>query len=925
MDPQQWQQVDNLLHLVLDRPPEDRDAFLRQACAGDEALEREVRSLLTSQEQAGSFLQNLAIEVAAQALVDQQNKEGQKSSEILIGRVVSHYRITGKLGGGGMGVVYQAEDQKLGRSVALKLLPEATRQDPAALERFWREARTASSLNHPGICTIYELNDSGDQPFIVMELLQGQSLDKINKIHNKISDKITDKIRDNDKSNRHRQIPYPKLLDLGVQVADALDAAHRKGIVHRDIKPSNIFMSPSGQTKILDFGLAKLEAGHTLPGGAGESNPTHTGSESPPDNLLTSPGLAIGTIAYMSPEQARGEILDARSDVFSLGVVLYELATGKHPFAGATTAVTFDRILNYAPTAPITLNPELPVELEDTINKTLEKDRELRLQSAAELRADLKRLQRKISDVSIARPPVPGSGVPASAAKPRTVPRPEQRSRSLTIGIILLVLLAAAVFAAWRFWPRPAPFASLSVSQITNLGTLENIALSADGKYLAEVKNDAGQRTVWVRNMVTNTDAQILSAFPGDYVGVSFSPDTNYLYFTRATPENDIVRALYVMPLFGGAPRQLVNVVDSAPSFSPDGSRFAYLRWTPHHKDQYSEIHIADKDGGNDQLLYTSPNVTRAPAWSPQGNRIAWIELAGFAASVIKILDIDSKKEVTIAQPSGISFDPQPISGRRDLAWLPDGRHLLVLYDKAFSDRGQIGMIGVPRGDFRTLTNDVNAYSQLAISSDGKTLATVLSNVDSSLAYYKGAGGEMISSTPLRITPTSLAWASEDQLLLITRDTGISKLEPATGSLQPIDTGDLDLGRYITTCPNGQVVFTAGPKNGGEWRLFRMNGDGSGVTQLTTTGIARAPFCTPDSQKVYFTIRDPHGMSLLTLWSVPLVGRNAAEGTRSARLGQCHPLSRRQACGSVLAPGPCLVRGDQGPPHPADRSPASAG
>jgi Tol biopolymer transport system component len=181
-------------------------------------------------------------------------------------------------------------------------------------------------------------------------------------------------------------------------------------------------------------------------------------------------------------------------------------------------------------------------------------------------------------------------------------------------------------------------------------------------------------------------------------------------------------------------------------------------------------------------------------------------------------------------------------------------------------------MVGVPRGDFRTLTNDVNAYSQLAISSDGKTLATVLSNVDSSLAYYKGAGGEMISSTPLRITPTSLAWASEDQLLLITRDTGISKLEPGTGSLQPIDTGDLDLGRYITTCPNGQVVFTAGPKNGGEWRLFRMNGDGSGVTQLTTTGIARAPFCTPDSQKVYFTIRDPHGMSLLTLWSVPLSG-----------------------------------------------------
>ena len=245
MDPHQWKQVDNLLHLALDRPPQDRDAFLRQACRGDATLEREVRSLLAAQEQAGSFLENPAIHVAAQGLADQQNakqqnREGPRESELLIGRVISHYRITGKLGAGGMGVVYQAEDQKLGRSVALKLLPEATRQDPAALERFWREARTASSLNHPGICTIYELNDSGDQPFLVMELLQGQSLDKI---------------------NQHRPIPYPKLLDLGVQVADALDAAHRKGIVHRDIKPSNIFVSPSGQTKILDFGLATLEAG----------------------------------------------------------------------------------------------------------------------------------------------------------------------------------------------------------------------------------------------------------------------------------------------------------------------------------------------------------------------------------------------------------------------------------------------------------------------------------------------------------------------------------------------------------------------------------------------------------------------------------------------------------------------------------------
>jgi len=820
--------------------------------------------------------------------------------QLTAGTLRGHYKIVRRLGQGGMGVVYEAEDQKLRRSVAIKLLPEATRQDPAALERFWREARTASSLNHPGICTIHELNESGDQPFIVMELLEGQSLDKI---------------------YYGRPMPYPKLLDLGVQVADALDAAHRKGILHRDIKPGNIFLSPSGQVKILDFGLAKLEEGYASPGSARGDNPNATMAEPFPHDLLTSPGSAIGTIAYMSPEQARGETLDARSDVFSLGVVLYELATGQHPFTGSTTAVTFDRILNYAPTAPISLNPELPVELEETLNKTLEKDRELRCQSAAELRADLKRLQRKSSGGSSARPigaaanasshasaagagsspsgagsgsVLPPAGPPSGSATgtgasgslssgsgfaqhaPADVvsatgiaPHPAKKSRPLLIAMIGLVLLAAGGFAAWHLWPRAVPFASISLSQITNTGTLENVALSGDGKFLAEVKNDAGQRTLWVRNIATNTDTQILSAFPNEYIGFNFSPDANYLYFTRGTPENDSVHSVYVMPVFGGTPRQLVHDVDSAPSLSPDGSRFVYLRWTPDRKDQYSEIHIADKDGGNDQLVYTSLNQGQAPAWSPQGNQIAWIEVTGPGDSVIKIFDIAAKKAVSIARPSNIIFDPTS-TGHSDLSWLPSGRHLLVLYHKAHSDRGQIGIVGVSAGDFHTLTNDVNAYSQLAVSADGKTLATVLTNVDSSLAYYKGDGGAMISSTPLRITPSSLAWADEDHLYLITRGTGISKLERTTGSVQPIDTGDLDIGQYINTCPDGHVLFIAIPRGGGESRLFRMNGDGTGVTQLTTKGIARAPFCTPDSQKVYFTIRDGVNLSDFSFWSLPL-------------------------------------------------------
>ena len=788
-----------------------------------------------------------------------------------------------------MGVVYEAEDQKLGRLVAIKLLPEATRKDPAALERFWREARTASSLNHPGICTIHELNESGDQPFIVMELLEGRSLDKL---------------------YCRRSMPYPRLLDFGVQVADALDAAHRKGILHRDIKPGNIFLSPSGQVKILDFGLAKIEEGYAAP----SSNGNATLAE--PHDLLTSPGSAVGTIAYMSPEQARGETLDARSDVFSLGVVLYELATGQHPFSGSTTAVTFDHILNYAPTAPVSLNSELPPEFEETLNKTLEKDRELRLQSAAELRADLKRLQRKSSGGSAARPigasgvgpgPTPSGAGSGSVPPPVAPPSPSagsgsvspasgsapqaavaavaaKKSYALPVALIVLALLAAAGYAAWRFWPHAVPFTTVSLSQITNSGTLERIALSGDGKFLAEVKNDAGQRTLWVRNIATNTDTQILTPFGNEYVGLNFSPDANYLYFTRGTPDNAALHSLFVMPVFGGTPRQLIHDVDSAASPSPDGSRFVYLRWTPDRKNQFSEIHSADKDGGDDQLLYTSTEQAQAPVWSPLGNQIAWIEFSGPGATAIKILDIASKKMLTIAQPSGMLYDPS-FGGFTDLAWMPDGRHLLVLYLKAHSDRGQIAVVGVADGAFHTVTNDVNAYSQLAISADGKTLATVLTNVDSSIAYYKGDGGAMISSTPLRVTPTSLTWADEDHLWLITRGTGISKLERTTGTLQPIETGDLEIGSFVNTCPDGHVLFIAIPKGGGESRLFRMDADGTGITQLTTAGIARAPYCTPDNQRVYFTIRPKLNVPTVSLWSVPLAGGDPRKELEFASFG----------------------------------------
>jgi len=858
-DPQRWQRVKEIFDGALERQGDERVAFLDRACDGDADVREEVESLLRSYEVAGSFMESPAV---AHADLEQKLTPGQR---------VKHYQIVNLIGEGGMGEVYLATDTILGRRVALKVLPTFVSKDPERLRRFTQEARAASRLSHPNVCVVHEIGETDDgRPFIAMEYVEGMTLRQ---------------------RIRNQAMKLGDVLDIAIQVAEGLIAAHEAGIVHRDIKPENIIIRPEGYIKIVDFGLAKLTERHK----------SATTTTMPTLLFHSTPGVVIGTAAYMSPEQARGVAVDERTDIWGLGVVLYEIASGRAPFTGETpTDVVVAIVERDQP--PISQHVEgAPPELERIVKKALRKDRNERYQIVKEMAIDLRSLRRELEMNSmLERSIMPATAsvdyARASVGRDRKVETDELKQARTTIykparnrtwiGLAALaaIVLALAGYGFYKMKARPetklrVPFERVEVTKLTTNGNALMGAISPDGKYVAYVTGGSGKESLWLRQVDINSNAQLIAPREGRYLGVAFSPDGNYVYFGYAESARNDAGQIYRLPVLGiGAAAMKIELQEGLPALSHDRKRLAFIRFD--RQAQSDSLLVANADGSSEQVVGTRKWPQRF-GWDPL-SRPEWtadnqtLMLPIVSSNPSYTGDTSSNYSVTLYEKDltngaerTIPLSPQKFDEIGRVTVQPDGSSVIMLGKAHGAAFVQIWQLFRDRSQ-RTLTSDLSDYRELSLRADGSALITVQTQTLSRLWQLRPNDSRPtpIGSGTSRYYDLSIA--PDDKILYASDASGIAdifEMTAAGGDERPLTSAGGRNYAPVVSPDNRYVVFHS--NRTGVFQVWRINRDGSSPKQLTFDVTESTwPTFSPDGKWVYFQHSDPD--TPYTLWRVSI-------------------------------------------------------